>query len=228
MTDAEGLIDMEALSKLIASCALLLWPIVFAVLLYKLFGPIRALVESARGRKFSIKVAGNELSMEEASEQQRLVLSDLQSKLAELEKRLGEQPRALKAPVPVLPLRSSRRILWVDDKPRHNSYLISTLKDRGVTVDTVQSTTEALEHLRLGGYDIVISDMARPEGDRAGIALIHAVRGLGLSVPVYLYCSAWAEQHLRSEAMEAGAAGITASGTTLLSLLPLGEEPLKA
>lgn len=216
--------DMESLAKLIASCASLLWPVVFAVLLYKLFGPIRALVESARGRKFTIKVAGNELSMEEASEQQRVILGDLQSKLAELEKRMmpSPQPEA-RAPAPSLPLRSSKRILWVDDKPKHNSYLISTLKDRGVEVATTESTEEALQLLRASAFDIVISDMARPEGDRAGIALVQAMRRQGLDTPVYLYCSVWAAEHLRTLALEAGAAGITASGTTLLSMLPLAE-----
>lgn len=217
--------DMESLAKLIASCASLLWPVVFAVLLYKLFGPIRALVESARGRKFSIKVAGNELSMEEASEQQRVVLSDLQSKLAELEKRLAARGPEAMAPRASLPLRSNKRILWVDDKPKHNSYLISTLKDRGVTVDTSQDSADALQRLQGSGYDIVISDMARPEGDQAGISLIRAMRGLGLKVPVYLFCSSWAAENLRDQALDAGAAGITASGTTLLSMLPLGEPP---
>jgi len=218
--------DTESLAKLIASCASLLWPVVFAVLLYKLFGPIRALVESAKGRKFTVKVAGNELSMEEASEQQRVVLSDLQSKLAELEKQLAMQTPESRVPAPPLPLRSSKRLLWVDDKPKNNSYLISTLKDRGAEIDTARSSEEALQRLREAPYDIVISDMARPEGDQAGISLVQTMRKRGIDVPVYVYCSAWAAEHLRESALKAGAAGITASGTTLLSMLPLDREPL--
>ena len=52
---------MDDAAKLISAIASLAWPLVLAVLLIKLFGPIRSLVESARARKFTLKVAGNEL-----------------------------------------------------------------------------------------------------------------------------------------------------------------------
>lgn len=63
---------MDHLAKLFSATASLAWPLMLGVLLFRLDGPIRTLVESARGRKFTIKVAGNELTMEEASEQQRV------------------------------------------------------------------------------------------------------------------------------------------------------------
>jgi hypothetical protein len=77
---------MDDAAKLISAFASLAWPLVLAILLFKLFGPIRALVDSALRRKFSIKVAGNELTMEEVSEQQRVIVNDLQSKVADLER----------------------------------------------------------------------------------------------------------------------------------------------
>jgi hypothetical protein len=92
------------------------------------------LVESARGRKFTIKVAGNELTMEEASEQQRVILSDLQAKLVELEKRLGSGLATLQNPISAPPT-SSKRILWVDDRPKNNSFFVASLEERGVRVD---------------------------------------------------------------------------------------------
>ncbi|MBU8977509.1 hypothetical protein JI752_015265 [Lysobacter sp. MMG2] len=114
---------LDSLAKLIAAAASFAWPVVFAVLLYKLYEPIRNLVDSARGRKFSIKVAGNELSMEEASEQQRQVMSDVQAKLAELEQRLAASPVPVAAAAPApQPLTTGKRILWVDDNPRNNSF----------------------------------------------------------------------------------------------------------
>lgn len=55
---------MNDLAKLISALASLAWPLVAAVLLFNLYNPIRTLVESALKRKFTIKVAGNELTME--------------------------------------------------------------------------------------------------------------------------------------------------------------------
>ncbi|WP_342316223.1 response regulator [Lysobacter sp. FW306-1B-D06B] len=213
---------LDSLAKLIAAAASFAWPVVFAVLLYKLYEPIRNLVDSARGRKFSIKVAGNELSMEEASEQQRQVMSDVQAKLAELEQRLAASPVPVAAAAPApQPLTTGKRILWVDDNPRNNSFLIASLQDRGATVDTALTTQDALRQLQRSQYDIVISDMGRPEGDRAGIELAQKLKTNGVTTPVYIFCGAWAAKHWRGEALAAGVAEITSSGTTLLSVLPL-------
>ena len=65
---------MESLAKLISALSALAWPAIFCYLLYKFHDPILTLIKSAQGRKFTIKVAGNELTMEEASEQQRKIV----------------------------------------------------------------------------------------------------------------------------------------------------------
>ncbi len=209
---------MDDLAKLISALAALAWPAVFAVLLVKLFGPIRALVESARGRKFTIKVAGNELTMEEASEQQRVLLADLQNKLAQLEKGLA-------SPVPAASATEAKargkRVLWVDDRPRNNSFLVASLQDRGVQVDIARSTTEGLEALKQARYDAVISDMGRPEGETAGIDLALKMKTVAPGVPVFIYCGKWAATHLRDDALAAGVVLITSSGSSLMAALPL-------
>jgi CheY-like chemotaxis protein len=214
---------MDALAKLVSALASLAWPLVFAVLLYKLYIPIRTLVESARGRKFTIKVAGNELTMEEASEQQRVMVSDLQTKFAELEKRLNTGLAPLQSPIGASPT-SSKRILWVDDQPKNNSFLVASLEERGAKVDIALSTEEALAKLKKTQYDIVLSDMGRPEGDKAGLDLTRKLEELNIKTPVYIYCGGWAARNLRDEALKAGVVEITSSGTTLLSVLPLSDE----
>lgn len=214
---------MDALAKLLSALASLAWPLVFAVLLYKLFIPIRTLVESARGRKFTIKVAGNELTMEEASEQQRVILSDLQAKLVELEKRLGSGFATLQNSISA-PSTSSKRILWVDDRPKNNSFFVASLEELGVRVDIALSTEEALTKFKKTQYDIVLSDMGRPEGDKAGLDLTRKLKELSINTPVYIFCGASAARNLREEALRAGVTEITSSGTTLLSVLPLSNE----
>lgn len=214
---------MDATAKLISALASLAWPIVLAVLLYKLYEPIRTLVESARGRKFTIKVAGNELTMEEASEQQRAIVSDLQTKIAEIEKRVSMDLITLQSPISVS-TSVNKRILWVDDQPKNNSFLVAALEERGVRVDIALSTDEAIATIKKIPYDIVLSDMGRPEDDKAGIDLTRKLKELHINTPVYIFCGSWAARHLRSEALAAGVAEITSSGTTLLSVLPLYNE----
>lgn len=60
---------MESLAKLLSAIATLAWPVAFAYALFRFAAPLKKLIESAHERKFTIKVAGNELTMEEVSEQ---------------------------------------------------------------------------------------------------------------------------------------------------------------
>jgi len=211
---------MEPLAKVLSALASLAWPAIFAVVIFIFFEPLKKLIESARGRKFTIKVAGNELTMEEASEIQRQTLTDIQSKLAELEKQLSTSaPRTFL--LESTPSRSSKRILWVDDRPKNNSYLVASLEERGAKVDVAVNTEEGIEKFKALPYDIVLSDMGRPESDKAGIDLVKRIRQLNPRVPFFIFCDGWAARNLREEALAAGVTEITSSGTTLLSQLPL-------
>jgi CheY-like chemotaxis protein len=209
---------LESAAKLVTAIAALAWPIVFAVLLIKLYEPIKGLVEAARARKFSIKIAGNELTMEEASKQQIDAFSDLQSKVAELEKRLApvSSEAAIEAPAPV---RANKRILWVDDSPKNNSFLVASFENRGIRVDTALTTDEGVVMFRRSEYDAVISDMGRPENEKAGIDLTRAIKQISPDTPIYIFCGRWAAMNLRKEALAAGVAEITSSGSTLARLV---------
>jgi CheY-like chemotaxis protein len=214
---------MEEWAKLVTAFASLAWPLVIGILLLKLYVPIRTLVESGRNRKFSIKVAGNELTMEEVSEQQRTIISDLQRKVAELEKIAQSTPG--KESIHLAPqIDSKKRILWVDDSPKNNSFLVAALEDRGVRVDIATTTDEGVAMFKKSRYDIVLSDIKRPEGELAGIDFTRIIKSLNSDTPIFIFCGSWAANNLRAEALGAGATEITSSGTTLLSLLPLTDE----
>lgn len=98
---------------------------------------------------------------------------------------------------------------------------MATLEDKGIKVDIALSTEEGIEKFKSLSYDIVISDMGRPEGEMAGIDLARKIRTLNKDVPLFIFCSKWAAQNLREEALQAGINEITSSGTTLLSRLPI-------
>lgn len=208
------------MAKLISAISSLAWPILFGILLYKFYQPLKTLIESARGRKFTIKVAGNELTMEEASEQQRQIINDIQSKLAEVEKRLALIQPINSSPEITNTLRS-KQILWVDDNPKNNSYLVASLQEKGHIIDIALTTDEAITKFTSQQYDIVISDMGRPGDGKAGITLAKQIRTLSPQVPFYIFCGAWAAKNFQEEALKNGVTDITSSGTVLLFKLPL-------
>lgn len=160
--------------------------------------------------------------MEEASEQQRAIITDLQTKVSEIEKGTIRKNTVMGVSN-AEPSRSHKRILWVDDHPKNNSFLIAALEERGARVDIALDTYEAIAKIEKTNYDIVLSDMGRAEGNKAGLDLTRKLKKMGVSSPVYIFCGSWAAKNLRDEAIEAGVSAITSSGTTLLSVLPLDE-----
>ena len=210
--------------NVIEAIASLLWPVLILVILLLFSGTIRNLLKS--GRKFSVKVAGNELTFEEATEQQRILLSDIQTQIANLEtrvERLSTQSetdeKAMEVPVEKEP--TVRSILWVDDNPRNNSYIVAHLEDLGIDVTISLSTNDALAKLEHRKYDRIISDMGRPEGNKAGINLTKRIRADDKEIPIIIFCGGRAARNLREDALKAGANEITSSTTQLLRALDL-------
>lgn len=214
---------MENFSKLLNAVAAVLWPLVTFLLVMRYSGPLIRVLETARSRKFTVKVAGNELTMDEVREQQANLFAVLQERIESLEKRVPRstlqsesQPDAPKA-------RPIKRVLWVDDNPRNNSTLVDVLNRRGMHVVQVVDTNEALRSLEACSYDLIISDMGRPEGNRfvddAGIQLTQRVRARYPDLPVFIFCSARKASSMKEEAMRAGTTMITSSGARLLEAL---------
>jgi CheY-like chemotaxis protein len=223
---AYAMINMEAIAKLLSALASLAWPLIFGIFLIKCLPSLKLVIESARNRRFTVKVGGNELTMEEASKIQGQSITDLQAKFAILQSSLPGAETASVTSAETSAAMSSEshkpgmtRILWVDDIPNNNSYLVATLNDHGIKVDTALSTEEALEKFKSSSYDAIISDMGRPEGPKAGLDLTQKIRAMDETVPIYISTTSANARYLRREVMEAGANNITSSGTTLLSYL---------
>lgn len=179
-------------------------------------------------RKFTVEVAGNKLSMEEVSEQQRSLIGDLQEQVARLQKVVAASGTARGEEVIIKASQaqaSVRSVLWVDDSPRNNSHLVAHLEDRGIEVVTVLSTEDALQALSRTRFDRIISDMGRREGmrynPRAGLDLLRAVRASNSDTPLIIFASGKAVEAYGNEARRAGATEITSSATSLLSALAL-------
>ena len=115
-----------------------------------------------------------------------------------------------------------RSVLWVDDEPESNSLMISEMTKQQINVTTVKSTQEALAAFQPGRFDVIISDMGRPaDGGKAGIELVNLIRKMDTQTPLLIYCSKYAAEEFRDEAMKAGATEITSSLTDLRNHLHL-------
>lgn len=196
-------------------------PVVLLLLLWHLWPVLREILEK---RKFTIKIAGFELSAQEATDQLRTQIEDLQGKVAALSAAAAGEIDPDRGPDEVAgdrrPPERRRRgaaILWVDDVPANNAVLIAGFRDSGIEVVTAASTSEAMSLLGdgPGRFSAVISDQGRIENGTyvkdAGNGLVRQMRGAGFDVPVAIFASARGVQAARDVDVEL----TTISGTEL-------------
>ncbi|HET6764442.1 MAG TPA: response regulator [Longimicrobiaceae bacterium] len=221
---------MDAATKLISAVATLLWPLIVIATVILFRPTLKAVLESAKSRKFTLKFGGQELSMDEASEQQRNLIADLQTQLSAL----AQKVEGTAVPPQVAPAIAAARstpvpssVLWVDDNPKNNSFFVEQLTKRGVTVELALSTDEALAKLARRRYDVVISDLGRVENQRenptAGLELLERYRKMEPDRPFVIFCSRRGALTYHDRALALGANGITSSATELSALLHLSE-----
>lgn len=73
-------------------------------------------------------------------------------------------------------------ILLVEDSPEVSLAVREILSASGHTVEEAASGKQALERLKAGKFDAIVSDIWMPEMD--GIAFLKEVRGAGNKIPV--------------------------------------------
>jgi len=220
---------MEQLSVLLQSVATLAWPLIVIIILFSFRDVIKAVLDSAKSRKFTVKLGGNELTMEEASKQQGQEISDLRQQIVAIQHKLDALAPAqrMEKTVPVDERTDKvKSILWVDDHPRNNATLIEDLSKMGIEIVTATSTADALAKVEAKRFDRIISDMGRTESGQyqrsAGLDLTRQIRAVDKKVPIIIYSSSRAAQTYRAEALAAGANEITSSPTVLYTALQLG------
>jgi CheY-like chemotaxis protein len=184
-------------ARIIEAIGSLLWPLLVAVLLIRVIphipGVVADLRRAMRTRAFTVKVGGVELSVEEAAEQLRRQVADLQTHMAiQLVERAEPVPPGAGPPRPpgtgspaeraspgppsspgAGPARDQApapagqgppTILWVDDDPDDSTMELAKLRDDGVEVLLARSTAEAMDVLSLRrGVDAIVTDLSRAE-----------------------------------------------------------------
>ena len=115
---------------------------------------------------------------------------------------------------------NSKKILWVDDRPKNNVYETRSLEALGIQITISTSTTDALKKLRQDKYDLIISDMGRPPDNRAGYTLLGEMQKQGIKIPFIIYASSNLPEH-KAEARQRGTFGCTNIATELLEMVVL-------
>jgi CheY-like chemotaxis protein len=212
-------------ARIIEAIGSLLWPLLLAVVVLRVLphlpGMFADLREALRTRAFKVKVGGAELSVEQATEQLRRQVTDLQSQMAA---QLAEKSPARDARAEVQPYEGRPPVLWVDDHPEGNALELAKLRDDGVEVLQARSTSEAMDVLTLRrGVQVVITDLGRSEGGEyrphAGLALMRQLSQAGFELPVLVYTSPRGVAREREDALAAAAVRVTASPTELFAAL---------
>lgn len=215
------------MAEILKGAAAVLWPILAIILLIVLvtvFRPaIAAIIESAKSRKFTLKIGGQELTMEEANEQQRNMITDLQAQVLELKESIQSTQTRTKPLQTEYLVQGIPTILWVDDNPKNNSYFVQQLSDLGFVVDLALSTDDGLKRFHKGQYKLIISDMGREEEGSfkitAGLDLLKEIRTINSDVPFIIFSTSANARKYTSKAISAGATSITSSPTELFGIL---------
>lgn len=216
-------LSTSAASEILESVSKYLWPLLAAVVVWKLLPVIREVI---RTRSYKITVGGLSVDVQTASDAMQKQIVDLQDQVARLNDRAAPvslQSEPSTETISFEPLPARGRLLWVDDNPDNNIYEIQSLEEKDVVVTTVTSTEQALGELSRRTYDAVITDMGRKENGafngRAGLELVEAVHEKYPEIGLYVFTTGKMVRNRQAELLDAGATGVTSSSVQLLAML---------
>jgi CheY-like chemotaxis protein len=219
-------------ASIIEAIGSLLWPLLVAVVLIRVLphvpGVVADLRRALRTRAFRVRIGGAELTVEEATEQLRRQVSDLQNHMAAQLAAQGETlpPTPAGIDLGAAPAAEQARptVLWVDDDPDDNTLELAKLREDGIEVLLARTTAEALDVLSLRrGVGAIVTDLGRSEDgefrSHAGLALLRQLGEGEHDQPVLVYTSGRRVELDRQDAVDAGAAVVTSSPTELFAAL---------
>lgn len=193
------------------------WPLVIVFVLLYFGRPLRAFLQNLGEFKFKVGASGVEASLtkQQAEAAAYLGAATAQRSGDDATGSPTEQAQGIAHVVTeavgqaTMKQLANATVLWVDDRPNNNIYERMALEALGIRFVISTSTDDAVEKLRAGRYDLIISDMGRPSDSQAGYTLLARVRDeLKLKTPYLVYASSSAPEH-DAEARRRGASGST-------------------
>ncbi len=183
------------------------WPIALTIiaLLFR-----KLLAQLLRREALTIKVAGMELSVQDVAEQTGKGMSDLQERVAILEQNFSNGGKANAKSFSS----ANTSVLWVDDYPSNNAFIIEKLENEGIRVRKELSTDAAIGALGNDEFQMIISDLGRVENGQdnpfAGLEFARALRASGHNAPLLIFAGQRGLEN-RDKLLTAGANQVTSS-----------------
>jgi len=219
---------IEAVAKLIG---VVMWPVVVVIAICYFAPPLQTFLKNlkegtleAPGFKFTGKSQAEATAAIASASVARLDLANLspdasKTLQAQISQSVAASAKAVQSLTNVSPqsTNQSKQILWVDDQPTNNTFEKQAFEKLGFTVTNVFSTAQALDAVARRKYDLIISDMGRPEGQRAGYDLLSKLKDQKIATPFIIYSSANTPE-MRAEPIQQGAFGSTNHHDELLHL----------
>lgn len=160
----------------------ILWFIFILIVLLLFYQPLRELFPYLR----DLKVMGVELSFVEDKIAAAIKLAETFPEWKGLVPP-ADIKRALDRLKKHLDVFKDAQILWVDENPKNNINERKIFRKLKTNVDIAKDTKEALDMLKNGGYDLVISDIARGKDATAGLKFLEQFRKEDKTTPVVFY-----------------------------------------
>jgi CheY-like chemotaxis protein len=160
-----------------------------------------------------VKLAG---AAAEANRNNMVVASTLQKRVQVTR---ADRERVLRRAERSRAVLDGKRILWIDDIVTNNRKERELLEGLGLKLEQVQSSAVAEQSLADGGggYDLILSDITRPDSPKAGLEFLeqYRLRPQKQKVPLILYISVRDE----NQPLPLGAFGLTNRPDELLHLV---------
>ncbi|AIE83766.1 pYEATS domain-containing protein [Fimbriimonas ginsengisoli] len=112
-----------------------------------------------------------------------------------------------------------KRILWVDDRPGNNRYLVDRCTDSGAITTLALDTDQALRLYDSYSFDAIVTDMSRPPDRLAGYKLLAGLSERSRPIPPCIIFAGSSRREHHNMAVVHGAVGSTDDGAQVLRWL---------
>lgn len=209
-------------AAILKALADLLWPLVAFYLIWILRPSINGIFEN---KNIKLKIGGQEVSIDQVAANFGAAVSDLQAKVSEISddnKKFIINDKNETVIVNNVNTESIR-ILWVDDEPANNAFIVDRLRSENYIVDLSLSTDDALFMINNGPkYNCIITDLGRVEGgvfdEFAGMKFIEKVKNVSKNIPILVFSSSRAIKY-RDQLIKIGAKEVTNSGVDVFGFV---------
>jgi CheY-like chemotaxis protein len=161
----------------------ILWFVLILIVILLFYRPLR---NELLPNLIGIKAMGVEISFVKESIEAAVELAE-KSPQWKVEISPTDKERVLNRVKKHLKIFRDVQILWVDDHPENNLNERRMFRQLNAKIDIARSTEEALEFLKKGRYDLVISDMARGDEAKSGLSFLKEFRKTDKTTPAIFY-----------------------------------------